>query len=298
MPILSRGAINDPTNDRQNFSRLTETSPCDNVLLEHSLALEFQHRGLIERIYPVLLGEAYSINGEDGFAHYFNTGCHPDLQGNIVVKSVRDKIDFHLDRLCLGTPLVSDFCVRTVEKEILSNQGKVADGATKPLLAAITKDIREMTVGLRQRLKNVLQLTDELKMLRSQKSADSGMFRSQSSAVSESLFGTPRSQMSRRERSDTVGTQMVDRALQSDPQDEGEDRGEDEATRSQGATETEALLVRDSEERARGVDPAATTTGSGFEDGFGVSADDTEEAISQRSQQPVQSSNYKIVPEG
>jgi hypothetical protein len=45
LPILSRGAINDVNNSRSNFTALTASSNCDNVLLEHRLALELQQRG-------------------------------------------------------------------------------------------------------------------------------------------------------------------------------------------------------------------------------------------------------------
>lgn len=291
MPILSRGAVNDLTNDRQNFAKLVDVSPCDNVFLEHCLALEFQHRGLIERVYPVLLGDAISVDGEEGFEHYFNTGCHPDLQGYVVVKSVREKIDFHLDRLCLGTPLVSDFSVRSVEKEVLSNQGKVADGAMKPLIVAITQDIKEMMVGLYQHTKNVNKLTDEFKMLRSQKLGNSERFRSQSS-ISESAFGTPRSKLSASSRSNMSDNHMVALVTRSLDEHKVDDHS--------GVTEVHALLEQDSERNSddtHSVNRITSRASSvGVDDGFGVAADDTEEAKSSRSVISPQSIEYKIVP--
>ena len=57
MPILSRNAINHPKRDNQNFSKLTDISPCDNLLMEHRLALELKENGLLEKIYPVLIGD-------------------------------------------------------------------------------------------------------------------------------------------------------------------------------------------------------------------------------------------------
>jgi serine/threonine protein kinase len=56
MPLLSRGAINHPSNARQNYMSLTASSPCDNVLLEHWLALEMKERGFTEKIFPILIG--------------------------------------------------------------------------------------------------------------------------------------------------------------------------------------------------------------------------------------------------
>ena len=75
LPILSRGAINHPDKSWQNFSQLTAESNCDNVLLEHLLSLELQTRGLVERIYPVMIGD---LSGDPGiYANYFGSGCHP-----------------------------------------------------------------------------------------------------------------------------------------------------------------------------------------------------------------------------
>ena len=48
--LLSRGAINSPTEPRQNFGALTTDSACDNVLLEQQLALELGQLGLVEKV--------------------------------------------------------------------------------------------------------------------------------------------------------------------------------------------------------------------------------------------------------
>jgi len=55
MPILSRGAINEPNNARRNFGLLRSASPCDNVLLESRLALELFERGMVEFMYPIMV---------------------------------------------------------------------------------------------------------------------------------------------------------------------------------------------------------------------------------------------------
>ena len=64
IPILSKDAINNDARTWQNFSKLTEDSVCDNVYLEHRLALELKDMGLIEAIYPVMVGKL-SVNTED-----------------------------------------------------------------------------------------------------------------------------------------------------------------------------------------------------------------------------------------
>ena len=55
--LLSRDAINHATNKRQSFVELTAESPCDNVLLEHRMALEFRALGLLQNIFPVMIGD-------------------------------------------------------------------------------------------------------------------------------------------------------------------------------------------------------------------------------------------------
>jgi hypothetical protein len=60
--LYSRGAINDPNSDRSNFSRLEEQSPCDNLLLESRLAIELQKAGLLEKIYPVFIGNELPLS--------------------------------------------------------------------------------------------------------------------------------------------------------------------------------------------------------------------------------------------
>jgi hypothetical protein len=56
MPILSRGSINDSTNPRSNFTKLTETSNCDNMLLEYRIALDLFARGMLDFVYPIMIG--------------------------------------------------------------------------------------------------------------------------------------------------------------------------------------------------------------------------------------------------
>jgi hypothetical protein len=57
VPLLSRQAINHPSLPSQSFSLLQEGSPCDNVLLEHRLSIELSERGLIEKTFPVFIGD-------------------------------------------------------------------------------------------------------------------------------------------------------------------------------------------------------------------------------------------------
>ncbi len=57
MCLLSKEAINHPTKEWQNFFKLTKSSKCDNVFLEHRLALELKQFGLIESVFPIMIGD-------------------------------------------------------------------------------------------------------------------------------------------------------------------------------------------------------------------------------------------------
>ena len=90
--LISKNAIGHPTNTRQSFSQLTETSACDNVLLEHQLALELREMGMLEFIYPVFIGES-----NNGIHDPFDWSCYGSLP-DLVVSSVLEKLTGHLDR--------------------------------------------------------------------------------------------------------------------------------------------------------------------------------------------------------
>jgi len=55
--LLSRGAINHASSPRQSFPLLTSDSACDNVLLEQRMALDLREFHLIEKIFPVMIGD-------------------------------------------------------------------------------------------------------------------------------------------------------------------------------------------------------------------------------------------------
>lgn len=142
VPILSRRAINDNENISCDFTRLTENSSCDNVLLEYILALEFHQRELVERIYPVMIGDFNS--DYQTYGKYFVDGCHPRLEGNVTVHSVETQVEYHLNRLRLGSPLLSDMTVAGVCKEVVSKQGKLVEGPQDDALSATVDDIEGM----------------------------------------------------------------------------------------------------------------------------------------------------------
>ena len=129
LPILSRNAINNDNNTRSNFRKLTKYSKCDNVLLEYNLALELRERGLIELVYPVMIGdkvidleaqktldvtnnsisnkddEDFLNDNNDFYGNYFRNGCHPNLSDiTFVPEANMNKVNEHLvSVICMYT---------------------------------------------------------------------------------------------------------------------------------------------------------------------------------------------------
>ena len=138
VPILSKAAL-------ASFAQLTEAGWCDNVLLEHQLALELRHRGDLQAIFPVLVGECrHDVELGDMYGDFFKGGGMPTCLDVRVLK-VEDKLKEHLQRLGKGTPkLLGD--TRTVSATIAaitSNQGVkligIRTNATEKVVAEIVK---------------------------------------------------------------------------------------------------------------------------------------------------------------
>ena len=141
VPLLSRDAINHPDKAWQNFSKLTVDSKCDNVFLEHRLAVELQGLGLIEKMFPVFIGNLDTMTSE--YSHYFGSGCHPSLS-EITVKSVEEKLRHHMESQALGTPIVPDRTVKSVVDAITACQGAFIVGPADATFAAAAASIAKM----------------------------------------------------------------------------------------------------------------------------------------------------------
>jgi hypothetical protein len=119
VPILSRSGI------KARFEQLHEQSACDNVYLEHRLATELQARGLVERIFPLFVGDR-DASGGGHYGDYFQEGCHPTPASSCCVAAVEAKLRMHLERQGLGLPLKAAPSVKDVLGDITaSNGGKV-----------------------------------------------------------------------------------------------------------------------------------------------------------------------------
>ena len=141
VPLLSRDAINHPDKAWQNFSKLTTDSNCDNVFLEHRLAVELHGIGMIEKMFPIFIGDLDATTSE--YSHYFGSGCHPMLS-EVTVKSVEDKLRHHMENQALGTPLEPDRTVKSVVGAITTCQGAFIVGPTDATFAAASASIAKM----------------------------------------------------------------------------------------------------------------------------------------------------------
>ena len=126
---------------KARFENMTSSNDCDNVLLEHRIALELKERGYLELIIPLLIGDLDPITGS--YSHYFNgtidesTGnCVPYKSGEaccpewklsssstVVVESVEKKLIHHLETQGLGTPLLNAPTIQEIYVGITKNQG-------------------------------------------------------------------------------------------------------------------------------------------------------------------------------
>ena len=145
LPILSRHAINHPTDTRQSFANLLSNSPCDNVLLEYVLANEMEARGFLHYVYPLFVGELSSSDGT--FCNYFGSGCHPRAP-NISVDDVNAKFAGFLDLMGLGCPFLdtADTTVSTVLSCITKHQGSFMEGSADVAMRfeAVQTDVGKM----------------------------------------------------------------------------------------------------------------------------------------------------------
>jgi serine/threonine protein kinase len=121
VPILSRAAL------KVRFEGLSDSSPCDNVLLEYRLAIELAQRNLIARIFPLFLGDSV-IGAFPQRSHYFSSGCQPNAP-NSVVSAVEAKATKHLESLGLGLPFLLNMSVKDIFSGITSYQGGFVCGA-------------------------------------------------------------------------------------------------------------------------------------------------------------------------
>jgi hypothetical protein len=126
VPIVSEDAIKNPSKSWQNFETLLEDQPnCDNVFLEHCLALELRQRGYIEKIFPIFIGKKQ----DDDYLKIDHRLELPQNCPDKVISSVQLKVVQHLDNNSLGCPY-KQRSVAAVWGEIKTSQGAEVEGAS------------------------------------------------------------------------------------------------------------------------------------------------------------------------
>ena len=133
--LISEAAIGN------SFSVLTSESRCDNVLLEHQLAIELRSMGLIEYIYPIFIGTKKTDN--ELTYNRFNFGCFNEFP-SISVNSVVEKLYGHLDRQALGSANNPNITIKEVISTISANQGGFIEGEEKKSFNIVVDSIHEM----------------------------------------------------------------------------------------------------------------------------------------------------------
>ena len=61
---------------------------------QHRLAVELQGLGLVEKVFPIFIGDQDAATGQYG--NYFSAGCHPRLP-DVAVAAVEDKLRHHME---------------------------------------------------------------------------------------------------------------------------------------------------------------------------------------------------------
>ncbi len=119
---------------------LTRASPCDNVLLEHRLALELAHseRGLLELIIPVFVGDC--SEAEPSMHSPWAASCAP-VPGEESCAAVDEELAAQLDKQGLGTPFDSAMGTAAVWRAIGGKQGQFVSGQRSAALEAVAEGI-------------------------------------------------------------------------------------------------------------------------------------------------------------
>jgi len=137
VPILSKKAL-------ANFETLTKTSKCDNVLLEYRLALELHEMGLIENIFPIVVGEPISSHTQASPNYNFYVLDRKTVYPNapdVHVTAVEEALKLHLSSQALGTPMQPNRTVSSVLKGITKMQGaSIGNGLwEEKMLSAVSR---------------------------------------------------------------------------------------------------------------------------------------------------------------
>jgi serine/threonine protein kinase/ankyrin repeat protein len=158
--ILSKDAINHPTNPKQNWNELQEHSDCDNVLLELRLAIEFRKLGYLERIVPFFRGEFNS--SIEIYQEYNWKENYPNNAPNIIVEQVELSVKDQMEKQGLGCSILSQ------EKELISVNGLLKKLSENQGIFLVGKEERAYDNAIENIVKMLSQMNEKEKQLGSE----------------------------------------------------------------------------------------------------------------------------------
>jgi len=111
----------------EQFQNLHTESFCDNVLLEHRLALELKEIDYIKFVFPIMIGE--ELKNDDGEANGIYSLYRANYnESKCYVTSVEQALNSHLNDLGLGSSLKVNPSVCDIENEIKACNGYFIGG--------------------------------------------------------------------------------------------------------------------------------------------------------------------------
>ena len=142
--VMSRTAF--VMDGSHNVTTLAEDSRCDNVLLEHHLALELNKLNNTA-IMPLFVGDK---DDSGQYTHFFQTGCMPKLQEGVVVRQISEKVEGYLEHNAGVAPemMPKRQSVKDVMDSVTQFQGCFLQGNAYEAVKGAARDIHQCTVRL------------------------------------------------------------------------------------------------------------------------------------------------------
>ena len=144
MPILSKAAL-------EPFADLNAQSGCDNVFLEHRLALERQARGKIKRIFPIFVGERKGSGHQRSFGDANPAKILRSCEDRaVLVPAVERKVTEHLRRKGYRRQRLVEqqgaqaTTVSAVVRALTKNQGELLGGTHEAAIARLVASVQRM----------------------------------------------------------------------------------------------------------------------------------------------------------
>ena len=143
VPILSKAAL-------APFAGLDAQAGCDNVFLEHRLALEMLARGRIKRIFPIFVGERREDSSQQPSFGDANPGKILPSCKDVLVPAVERKVTEHLRRKRYRRQrLVEEqgahaTTVGAVVRALTQNQGELLSGTQEAAIERLVASVQRM----------------------------------------------------------------------------------------------------------------------------------------------------------